>query len=233
MTHYNYSTEIGEKDAAAVGLSLPISPKQSIEICNFLRGKKLERVKKELAEVLNEKTAIPFKRFTDGIGHKPGNLTSGRYPKKACGEILKMLNSAQANAQFKGLSSADLVVRHIIAQRASKVWHYGRKRAQAKRTTIEIVLTEMMETGKKKAKPSENKEAVKPAEKKEEPKKVEEKKETPKAEPKKAEEKKPEPAKKEVKVDDKKELPKEESNKSESKASDNAKQVSQEEKVEK
>lgn len=181
MPKYNYSTAIGEKDAAAVGRSLPISTKQAIEICAFIRERKLEMAKKLLTGVLNEKTAIPFKRFTDGIGHKKGKMAGGRYPKKACAEILKMLNSAQANAQFKGLSSADLVIRHINAQRAAKAWHYGRRRTQAKRTTVEIVLTEAEETGKKKEKAAEEKkEAPKKEEAKTEEKKVvEEKKEEP------------------------------------------------------
>jgi large subunit ribosomal protein L22 len=222
MAKYSYSTKIGEKDAAAVGISLPISTKQSIEICNFIRGKKLERAKVILSNVINEKQAIPFNRFTDGIGHKAGKIAGGRFPKRACTEILKMINSAQANAQFKGLSSADLIVRHISAQKASATWHYGRRRAKAKRTTIEVVLTEKMEAGnkaeakkeekpkseEKKAEPAKKaeekkvveekpKEEKKPAEKKEEPKKAEEK---PKAEEKK-EEPKPEPTKKETKKD--------------------------------
>ncbi|MBN2111533.1 50S ribosomal protein L22 [Candidatus Woesearchaeota archaeon] len=164
MTSYNYSTQIGEKDAAAVGRGLPISTKQAIEICRAVRGEKLERAKVVLAEAINEKVPIAFRRFTNGIGHKKGNLASGAYPKKACSEILRLLNSAQANAQFKGLSSADLVVRHISAQKDSNTPRYGRRRRFAKRTTIEIVLTETeakktQEPKKKEAKPKVQKEA--------------------------------------------------------------------------
>jgi large subunit ribosomal protein L22 len=164
MAKYSYSTGIGEKDAAAVGMALPISTKQAIEICTSIRRKRLERAKAILSSAINEKTAIPFNRFTNGVGHKKGKIAAGRYPKKACTEILKMLNSAQANAQFKGLSSSDLVVRHISAQRASTTWHYGRRRAQAKRTTIEVVLTESAVKKEEK----KGKEPVKEEQKKEE-----------------------------------------------------------------
>jgi len=215
MSKYNYSTKIGENDAAAVGMALPISTKQAIEICTFIRGKKLERAKVIMDNVINEREAIPFKRFTDGIGHRKGSLAGGRYPMKACTEILKMLNSAQANAQFKGLSSSDLIVRHISAQRASTTWHYGRRRAKAKRTTIELVLTE-----KAGAKPKTEEKATPKVEKKSESKaenKPEVKKE---AKPEAAKEKAPE-KKVETKAEEK---PKAEPKKEAEKKTDNPKE---------
>lgn len=154
---YKYSTTVGEKDAAAVGISLPISTKHTIEIAAFLRGKKLERAKTILGEVIKGKEAIPFKRFTNGVGHRRGSMASGRFPKKACGEILKIVSSAQANAQFKGLSSSDLVVRHISAQKCSNTYSYGRRRRLAKRTSVEVVLSEIAEKKEApKAKPAAN-----------------------------------------------------------------------------
>ena len=142
MTNYKYSSGINENSAKAIGLSLPISTRQSIEICSFIRGKKLQDAKKILESVLKKKTVIPFKRFTNGLGHKPG-IASGRYPQNASEQILKMLKSVEANAQFKGLSTADLIIKHISANRASKSWHYGRIRGrQMKRTNVEVVVEE-------------------------------------------------------------------------------------------
>ncbi len=163
MASYNYSTKIGEKEAAAVGIAMSISTKQAIEICSFIRGKKLERAKVMLSDVIDEKIAVPFKRFTDGVGHRKGKIASGRYPKKACGLILALVNSAQANAQFKGLSSVDLVLRHISAQKSSNTPKYGRRRAFTKRTSIEVVLSEAKKKPGKKgeAKAEEKLEPVK------------------------------------------------------------------------
>ena len=125
-------------------------------------------------------------------------MAAGRYPIKACQHILALLESAESNAQFKGLSTADLIVTHISAQKGPDTWRYGRHiRRQAKRTHIEIILEE-----RKKAK--EEKPAKKKAAKKEAPKK--EAKPAPKAEPK-PEVKKEEP-KKEEKVEKKQEAPK-------------------------
>lgn len=178
MTSYKYSTIIGEKEAPAVGVALPISTKQAIEICSSIRGKKLERAKVVLSDAIKAKVAIPFKRFTDGVGHKPGKMANGRYPKKACTEIMNLLNSAQANAQFKGLSSADLIIRHINAQKGANTPRYGRRRRFTKRTTVEVILAEV------EAKKQEKKAAPKAEEKKNAPKIEEKKPEVKKEEPK-------------------------------------------------
>ena len=179
---YKYSTETPENNAKAVGVSLPISTKHSIEICNFVRGKSVERVKRLLEEVVKGKTAVPFKRFTESVGHRRGKMSAGRYPAKASKEILNIVKNAEANAQFKGLSVADLVVRHISSQRAAGAMHYGRQRGrQQKRTTIEVVVEEKRKEEKKGEKKEEVKKEQKAEEKKEAPKspsqKTEEKKE--------------------------------------------------------
>jgi len=139
---YKYSTRIGENCAKAVGLALPISRKQSVMICKFIRYKHVQLAKKHLAEVILKKRAVPFTRFNDDVGHRPG-MAAGRYPIKACQNILALLESAESNAQFKGLSTADLVITHVSAQKGPDTWRYGRHiRRQAKRTHIEIVLEE-------------------------------------------------------------------------------------------
>jgi len=132
----------------AVGRSLPISTKQSIEICDFIRNRSIDDAKKILNEVIKKKMAIPFKRFREGAGHKRG-IASGKYPQKACKELLKVLNMVEANAQHKGLSSS-LKIKSILAQKASTPWHFGRKRRRKmKRTHIEVVVEEIRSEGKK------------------------------------------------------------------------------------
>lgn len=139
---YSFKKYDKENMARVIGRSLPISFKQSIEICNFIRNKKLSRVKEILSKVIANIQAIPFRRFNRGMGHKKG-MSAGRYPEKASGEILDLINSVEANAQFKGLNTSNLVITHINANKASKVMHFGRKRGiKAKRTNIEIVVRE-------------------------------------------------------------------------------------------
>ena len=140
----NYSFKGYDKEhmARVIGRSLPISFKQSVEICNFIRNKEVGYAKNVLKRVAELRQAIPFRRFRHNIGHKT-KIGVGRYPGKASNEILKLISSVEANAQFKGLNTANLVVNSIIVNKASKAMRIGSKRTRrAKRTNIEIVVQE-------------------------------------------------------------------------------------------
>ena len=167
---YNYSLKYDkEKMARAVLRAASISLKQSIEICNFVRKKRIGDARKMLEDVIKEKKAVPFRRFSNGAGHKKG-LGPGKYPKKAATEFIKLFNVIEANAQNKGLSTSDLVIEHIRANKAATQLHYGRKRRRKmKRTNVEICVKE----GEKERK----------VKKKIEKKEIKEKKEKPKTEP--------------------------------------------------
>jgi large subunit ribosomal protein L22 len=152
MSKYAFQNEISENMAKACAKNLPFSTKHAIEICNFLRSKKVARVKAILERVKELKQPVPFKRFTEGCGHRKGNMLTGAYPEKAAGFILKVIQSAESNAINKGLNSSNLVVKHICANRGMNQFRQGRKgRARFKRTHIEIVVEEVKnkETTKK------------------------------------------------------------------------------------
>jgi large subunit ribosomal protein L22 len=217
MTYKYTSTEYSKEHMArVVGRSLPISVKVSIEICNSIRKMPVAAAKTLLREVLAMKKAIKFTRFTNGVGHRKGNdIGAGRYPQKAASHILGLIETAEANAQFKGLNTAALIIKHISVQNAGNQWRYGRhRRRKMKRAHVELVLEE----GKIEEKKAEEKKGAKPAVKKEAPKteqpKPAEKKEAPKPE------KKPEPKpaeKKEAPKEEKKPEPKKEAPKAEKK----------------
>ncbi len=141
QTNYSYSA-FTDKTAKAYGKSLPISTKVAINICNALRGLPVNKALAYLQDVLDEKRAIPFTRFSDGVGHRPG-IGAGRYPKKASQAIAEIIASAANNAAVKGLST-DLKIVAIVANKASSPLHYGRQRRRSmKRTHIEVVVEEM------------------------------------------------------------------------------------------
>jgi len=165
MAKVNYSTKgiSTENTAKAFGRALPISKKSSVEICAFIRSKALDKAKILLQAVIDKKIAVPFKRHNKDVGHKKGKIAAGRYPEKACKEILKMLESVEANAQFKGLNTANLVIKSIIANSASRPWHYGRQsRRKMKRTNIEIVVEERAVKKEEKVEKKKSKKEVKP-----------------------------------------------------------------------
>jgi large subunit ribosomal protein L22 len=145
MAKYKYSFQNynAEKMARVVGVSMPISTKQSIEVSSYLRGRTLNSAKKILNDAINLKKPIPFMRFTDSVGHKKGLNVQGRFACKTSENFLKLLESCEANAKNKGLDTENLIIVHINAHKAAQQWHYGRiRRIRFKKTHVEIVLEE-------------------------------------------------------------------------------------------
>lgn len=136
--------------AKAKAKDLPISTKQSIEICRCLRYKNTVLAVKILNEALQFKKAIPFKKFIRDMGHKPG-IASGRYPQKASQAFIKLIRTVEANAQFKGLNTSNLKITKILANKAAIPLSGGRHHTAAKRTNLEIEVKEMKEKKKKNA----------------------------------------------------------------------------------
>ena len=139
----NYPMQnIKENMARAVARDLPISTKQTTEICNAIRSKTLISAKQILQESADEKKAIPYRRFLDNLGHKKG-IGPGRFPNKAALLLIKKFEEVDPNAQSKGLNSSQLQIVHLSCHRAARPWRFGRKRRiKAKRTTVYVVVEE-------------------------------------------------------------------------------------------
>jgi ribosomal protein uL22 len=143
MPHYTYAFQGNEqaanKTARAVGRSIPVSTKQSVEICAMIRGKPVAYAKRLLEDAKNFKRPLAFKRFVNGHGHKSG-MGPGRYAPTTATLILATIASATKNAQTKNLGD-DLIIIHACAHHASHSYRYGRQsRRKEKRTHVEIVL---------------------------------------------------------------------------------------------
>jgi large subunit ribosomal protein L22 len=124
-----------EKTAKMAGRELRISPKHASEICRTIKGMKLDRAKTFLEQVIAKKTPVPFRRYHKKVGHRHGaqKFSAGRYPVKAAGHILKLLQGAEANAEFKGLDVENLKVIHASAYSGLKIRNYT-ERAQGRST---------------------------------------------------------------------------------------------------
>lgn len=137
------------KQATASGISLRISFKSSVEVCDFIRNKPLARVIGLLESVTRQEMPVPYRQFNrGGVGQRKA-VGMGRYPVKVCVEMIKLLRSCEANAQSKGLDTSKLVISEIKANKGSKGYHFGRHRGRlTKRTHIDVVLTEAEGIGK-------------------------------------------------------------------------------------
>ncbi len=193
----------GEKEgtARAITRGIRVSFKESYEVANAIRGKKLSSARKFLSEVVEAKTPVPYKKFNHGVPHRPG-IGPGRYPRNTSQKFIKLLNEVEANAEARGLNSELLKISHIAVQNARPIRGNFKGSPQYSPTVhVEIIVKENEELAVKTDKQEKKvKEEKKPkAEAKKEEKKEEKK---PEAEVKKAEkkeEKKPETPTKEVK----------------------------------
>lgn len=139
-----------ETSARAIGRELPISPRHSVIICQHIRGWRLERAKTFLEEVIKLKAPVPDTRY-GGSGHRRGKVGPGRFPEKAARQVLKVLQGAEANAEYKGLVTEEMIVVHIAAHRG-RSWEGRFPRARGRATpkvretvNIEIILREVEE----------------------------------------------------------------------------------------
>ncbi len=135
-----------KKEACVNAKDLRISKKHSAAICDFIRGKNIEKAISMLEEVVRIKRAVPMK---GEIPHRKGKgMMSGRYPVNAAKEFIRALKQLRANAIVNSLE----VERGVIfckangAQRPHK--RFGTTRA--KRTHLTLKLVQSKKSGEKK-----------------------------------------------------------------------------------
>lgn len=146
---YRYAYQGKENVAKAVSKDLAVSTKSAIMLANFVRGKTVQRARRDLQDVLKYSQAVPFTRFTDGAGHKPG-MGPGKYPQKASQFLLTLVNSVAANAQDRGLGD-DLTIVHCCVHQGARSPKGSRHRGRLNKSThIEIAVMETPGTDERK-----------------------------------------------------------------------------------
>lgn len=129
-------------EAVVNAYSIPVSTKQSIAVCRFIKNKKIEDAIMDLEEVIKKKRAVPMK---GEIPHQKGKIMSGRYPKKTAQHFIKLLKTLSANSSVNGLDEPTIceAVSNIASRPFGK---FGRVRK--KRTHVRIVAVERKEKTK-------------------------------------------------------------------------------------
>ena len=155
MPNWGYSIIDLDPDttAKASGRELRISPKAAREVCAAIKGMMLDEAKEYLRQVIAKKKAVPFRRYNKKLPHRRGlqKAMAGRYPVKAAAKILEVLESAEANADYKGLDVERLKIIHAAAYPGAKIKRYMPRafgRATPKFETlchVEIVLEQVRE----------------------------------------------------------------------------------------
>jgi large subunit ribosomal protein L22 len=149
-TGYSQTVE-GDDIARAKANELPISPKHAIEIADFIKNKTTKEAIAYLEDVVDLKKAIPFKKFNRNVAHKRGleKWDAGRFPVKASRSYIRLLKSAEKNAEYIGLDSESLKIIHVAANRGRGfrgIFPRAMGRATPKRretVNIEIIVREV------------------------------------------------------------------------------------------
>ncbi|HEY4674877.1 MAG TPA: 50S ribosomal protein L22 [Candidatus Bathyarchaeia archaeon] len=144
-----------EKTAKASGRELRVSHKSAREVCKTIKGMMLTQAKDYLKEVVAKRKAVPFRRFRKKAGHRHGleKAFAGKYPVKVAKQVLKILEGAEANAEYKGLDTDRLRIIHASSSQGMKLKRFTPRAhgtGSPKYNTlchIEIAVEEKPETG--------------------------------------------------------------------------------------
>ena len=148
-----YSMDIsGENTARTIGQELPVSWKDSVELCREIRGLFLEDAKEFLEDVAEKKRPIHLRNYSKHAAHKRGTgFGPGKYPVKAAKSILKVLEGVENNAEYKGLDPENMFIVHIAANRG-RVYPGWKPRARGRSSpwnsetvNVEIIIQETEE----------------------------------------------------------------------------------------
>ena len=129
-----YTFKPEQKFARASGPNMRISTKSAQAICRAIRRKTLRRAKRLLQDMAAERR---------GLG--------GKYHTKTAGEMLRLLESCEKNAEFLGLDSGRLFV-HASAHQGTTMRRRRRKSGfghSLKSTNMEVMLIERGRPGQK------------------------------------------------------------------------------------
>jgi len=143
-----YSTNVDpDKIAKAYGYELHCSVKDSINLAYAIKGMKTEEAKKYLEEIIAKKRPLPAVFHKRKIAHKKA-IGPGRYPEKAARYMLKTIENAENNAEYKGFELENMRISHISAYGGRMIKgmmpraHGSATDKNKKTTNIEIILEE-------------------------------------------------------------------------------------------
>jgi len=119
------------------GLSLKISTKQSIAICNMIRNRSIPKAMQMLEEVLVYRRVV--KMNNREVGHKKGKgVMAGRYPQNAVKEFIRLVKQLEANANNHGFEIPKAVI-WCKADQASRPYRGGGTRFKRTHVTLKLI----------------------------------------------------------------------------------------------
>jgi len=126
MPSYSYSFQKFNrtKHVRASIRETDISHKHAREIALAIKGLTVEKARSYLEEVIDRKIAVPFRRYNNEVAHRSNikdGFFSGRFPKKASTEFLKLLDNLESNAEYKGMDLDRLRIISCVTHKGTKL----------------------------------------------------------------------------------------------------------------
>jgi len=116
-----------EKTAKAMLRERHMSHKHSKEIAREIKGKTVGDAREYLEAVIDGDRSVPFRSHNTGVGHRSDidGWDAGRYPEKASGAFLDLLENVGANAEHGGFEPDPMTIKHVAAHKVGE--SQGRK----------------------------------------------------------------------------------------------------------
>ena len=129
--------EIKPKEKAIVrGVSLRLSFKHCVAICKIIKNKKPEKAIEMLKEVVLGKRPVPMPQLE--VAHQKGKGIAGaKFPGKASGEIIKLIEQLRANSIVNQIENPIIVI--AKADKASRPFKKGGRKAKRCHVLLEAV----------------------------------------------------------------------------------------------
>jgi len=104
-----------------------ISLKHSKAIAREIKGKTAGDAVEYLEAVQAGDRSVPFKQHNSGVGHRNDieGWDAGRYPEKAAGAFLDLLENAIGNAEHAGFEGEAMTIMHVAPHKVGE--SQGRK----------------------------------------------------------------------------------------------------------
>ena len=126
MPNYSYAFQKFDKTkhVRAALREKDISHKHAREIALAIKGMSIEKARGFLENVIAKQIAVPYRRHNNEVAHRSNiqdGLFSGRFPKKAAGEFLRLLDNLESNGEYKGMDLDRLKIISAVVHKGTKL----------------------------------------------------------------------------------------------------------------
>ena len=87
----------------------------------------IEKAREFLENVIARKEAVPYRRYNMEVAHRSNirdGFFAGRFPEKAAGEFLKLLDNLESNAEYRGMDLDRLRIVSAAVHKGTKLQRF-------------------------------------------------------------------------------------------------------------